>query len=291
MADQTFDKEIASTDCAKAPLNSRWIFKLLVITLVVFVVGAWGLWDASSVYPKRGIRYADWAKWQYLEQAKKANLEDFGIFIRESSVTNPAEELERLSVTETKTRNILDADNSSSPRNLRASMMNTRYNWLEALKVVGQLDAEHTAIGSPQSELDAQKTKWQSAGSVPKPLHTLDLIVQWMIMAVCWSIALYMFLHMFKVRSKKYGWEASSMTLTLPGGASITPADLEEVDKRKWDKFIVFLKIKSSHAKLGGKEISVDTYQHNLIEDWVLAMEERAFGSQEDGDDAESSSD
>ncbi len=288
MADQTFDKEIASTDCAKAPLNSRWIFKLLVITLVVFAVGAWGLWDASSVYPKRGIRYADWAKWQYLEQAKKANAEDFGVFIRESSVTNPAEEFERLSVTETKTRNILDSSNSSSLRNLRASMMNTRYNWLEALKVVGRLDAEHTAIGSPQNELDVLKTKWQSAGSVPKPLHTLDLIVQWMIMAVCWSIALYMFLHMLKVRSKKYAWKASSMTLTLPGGASITPADLEEVDKRKWDKFIVFLKIKSSHPQLGGKEISVDTYQHNLIEDWVLAMEEKAFGSQEDGDDSDS---
>ncbi|PCI08110.1 hypothetical protein COB72_08900 [bacterium] len=291
MADQTFDKEIASTDCAKAPLNSRWIFKLLVITLVVFVVGAWGLWDASSVYPKRGIRYADWAKWQYLEQAKKANAEDFGIFIRESSVTNPAEELERLSDTDTKARNIHDSANSSSSRNLRATMMITRYNWLDALKVVGQLDAEHTAIGSPQSELDAQKTKWQSADSVPKPLHTLDLIVQWMIMAVCWAIALYMFLHMLKVRSKKYAWEAASMKLTLPGGASITPADLEEVDKRKWDKFIVFLKIKSSHTKLGGKEIAVDTYQHNLIEDWILAMEEKAFGSQEDGDDAETSSD
>lgn len=285
MADHTFDKEIAATDCAKAPLNGRWIFKLAVILFVVFAVGAWGLWDASSVYPKRGERHANWAQWQYLEQAHKANSEDFGIFIRESSISNPAEELARLSETETRSRNIQDAGNSSSSRNLRASMFVTRLAWLEALKVIGHLDTEYTTIESPQAQLDTLKAHWLSAGSVPKPLHTLDLIVQWMIMGLCWSVALYMFIHMLKVRSKKYAWVADSMTLTLPGGSSITPADLEEVDLRKWDKFIVFLKIKDTHETLGGKEISVDTYQHSFVEDWVLAMKEEAFGSEEDGDD------
>lgn len=291
MADPSFDTEIASTDCAKAPLNPRWIFKLLIITLVVFVVGAWGLWDASSVYPARGVRHANWAQWQYLEQAKKANDEDFGVFVRESSVTNPAEELARLSEPDTKARNAQDAATATSPRTLRASMLSTRLAWLEALKVVGQLDEEHTMIESPQRELDALKDYWQTAGSVPKPLHAFDLVVQWMIMVLCWSIALVMFVHILRVRSKKYAWQADSMTLTIPSGKSITPDDLDEVDKRKWDKFIVFLKIKASHASLGGKEISVDTYQHLLIEDWILAMEEKAFGSQEDEDDAESSSD
>lgn len=285
MADHTFDKEIAATDCAKAPINGRWVLKLTVILFVVFAVGAWGFWDASSVYPKRGERFASWAQWQYLEQAHKANSEDFGIFIRESSISNPAEEFARLSETETKSRNIQDSNNSSSSRNLRASMFETRRAWLESLKVIGHLDAEHTTIASPQSEFDSLKGYWLTAGSVPKPLHTLDLIVQWMIMAICWSVALYMFLHMLKVRSKKYAWVADSMTLTIPGGASITPVDLEEVDLRKWDKFIVFLKIKGAHDTLGGKEISVDTYQHSFVEDWILAMKEEAFGSEEDSDD------
>ncbi len=288
MADQTYDQEVAATDCAKAPLNPRWIMKLAIITLVVFVVGAWGYWDASSVYPKRGERYANWAQWQYLEQSKRANSEDFGIFVRDSSIENPVEELARLSVEETHSRNAQDAANSSSSRTLRASMLIARRNWLDALKVVGQLDPEHTTIQSPQRALDDLKAQWQAADSVPKPLHNFDLIVQWMIMALCWTITLYMLIHILRVRSKKYAWESASMTMTVPGGATITPADLEEVDKRKWDKFIVFLKIKESHADLGGKEISVDTYQHQLVEDWILAMEHKAFGSQEDGDASES---
>jgi len=163
-------------------------------------------------------------------------------------------------------------------------MLVARYNWLEALKVVGQLKEEHTTIESPQRELNDLTAHWDTA-TKPKPLHALDLLVQWLIMGVCWIAALYMLVHMIRVRGKKYAWDADSMTMTLPGGASITPEDLEEVDKRKWDKFIVFLKIKDAHAALGGKEISVDTYQHNFVEDWILAMEEKAFGSQEDGDD------
>ncbi|MGV6815268.1 MAG: hypothetical protein ACWA5W_09720 [Phycisphaerales bacterium] len=278
--------EHVTQDCAKAPINPRWMFKLLVIGIVVFAVGAWGFWDASSVYPSRGKRYASYAQYQYLEQAKRANDEDFGIFIRESSVTNPQEEYDRLSEPETKTRNLQDAANSSSNRNLRASMFNARLAWLEALKVVGQLDAEHTTFDSPQQQLETLKAKWQSAASIPNPLHAFDLIVQWMIMALCWTIAMVMFVHIVRVRSKRYSWEAQSMTLTIPGGHAITPEDLEEVDKRKWDKFIVFLKIKDGHSTLGGKEISVDTYQRQFVEDWILAMEDKAFGSQEESDEA-----
>lgn len=287
MADQTFDKEIASTDCSKAPLNPRWTFKLTIITVIVFLVGVWGFWDASSVYPKRGERYASWAQWQYLEQAKLADSEDYGIFIRESSVTNPVEELQRLRDPETKNRNMQDAANTSSTRTLRASMLVARLGWLEALDVIGHLDEEYTVIESPQRKLNELSAHWQSA-TKPKPLHAFDLMVQWMIMVICWVVALYMLIHMLRVRAKKYAWDASSMTLTIPGGASITPEDLEEVDKRKWDKFIVFLKIKDTHDALGGKEIAVDTYQHNFVEDWILAMEEKAFGSQDDGDDADS---
>jgi hypothetical protein len=281
--------EHVTQDCSKAPLNPRWIFKLAVITLIVFIVGAWGYWDASSVYPKRGERYADWAKWQYLEQSKRANSEDFGIFVRESSVTDPVAELASLQDPERHARNVGDSENTTSSRTLRASMLVARKSWLEALKVVGHLSDEYTTIDSPQGSLDELKAKWQSASSVPKPLHAFDLFVQWMIMFLCWMIALIMAVHMLRVRAKKYSWEASSMTLGIPDGGSITPDDLEEVDKRKWDKFIVFLKIKDAHATLGGKEISVDTYQRIFVEDWILAMEEKAFGSQEDSDDSPAS--
>ncbi len=284
MAEHAYDETVVHESCARAPLNPRWVLKLSVIALVVFAVGMWALWDATTVYPARGERYADWAQWQYLVQAKKADSEDFGVFMRQASVPNPAAELGALQ--ERQAQNQADAANPSSPGTLRGSMKIARQNWLEALEVIGRLDSEHTTIASPQQRLDELNARWQTAKAIPKPLHTLDLMVQWLIMGVCLLVTLIMIVHMLRVRGRRYAWDASTMTLTLPEGASITPDDLEEVDKRKWDKFIVFLRIRPGHPRLGGQEVKVDTYQHRRIEDWVLAMEERAFPPQEspDGD-------
>lgn len=55
------------------------------------------------------------------------------------------------------------------------------------------------------------------------------------------------------------------------------PSDLADVDSCRWDKFIVYLKIKDGHPRLGGAEIKFDTYRHGKIEDWILAMERTAF--------------
>lgn len=66
------------------------------------------------------------------------------------------------------------------------------------------------------------------------------------------------------------------MTLTLPGGESITPDDVAEFDKRKWDKFLFFFKIKPDHATLGGREIKLDLYQYVPLEDWAVAMHRHA---------------
>ena len=281
MSEPSIDETIVNEPCARAPLNPRWIFKLGVIALIVFAVGVWGYVDATVVYPNRGNKFADWAKWQYLDQAKKADREDFGIFLRDVSVTNPGEELARLSEDEQNSRNSQDANNPSSSRTLRASMQLARKQWLEGLKVIGDLDPENTQIESPQRTLDDLNQKW-SAAAAPKPLSGLDLLTQWLIMGVCWTVALFMLVHMIRVRGRRYAWDPESMAMTLPSGAKITPDDLDEVDKRKWDKFIVFLRIKGAHADLGGQEVSVDTYQHLRVEDWILAMEAKAFPSQEE---------
>lgn len=276
--------ETTESNIQKAPLNPRWRLKLGIIALIVFLVGCWGLWDATSVYPNRGKKFADWAKWQYLEESKKADDEDFGIFLRDTSVTDPVAELERLSAPDRLSQNRTDASNPNSSRSKRASMQNARLQWLEALKVVSILTAENTTIESPQRELEALREKWSATTTNPKPLSSFDLMSQWLIMGVCYIVTLIMVIHMMRVASQRYTWQPDSMTLTIPGGGSITPDDLEEVDKRKWDKFIVFLKIKDAHAKLGGQEVKVDTYQRLLVEDWILAMEEKAFPSQEDED-------
>lgn len=66
------------------------------------------------------------------------------------------------------------------------------------------------------------------------------------------------------------------MRLGVPGGASVVPADVEVFDRRKWDKFLVFLKIKPEHPQLGGKEVKLDLYQYEPLEAWYLEMHRSA---------------
>jgi hypothetical protein len=263
----------------------KWVLKMTVVIVALVLFGFLGLYDATMKYPERGERYASWAKWQYLDAARNANTEDFGVFERESSVTNPVEELARLKSTETRSRNGQDAGDSNSSRTLRANMQMSRLLWLDGLKTIGQLDAEHTTFDSPRDELEALATEWGATTSLPKPLKSYDIPMQWVITFVCFPLGIYILLRFLRVKAMKYSWDESAKEFTVPSGAVITPADLEEVDKRKWDKFIVFLKLKDSHPTHGGKEIRVDTYQHKFVEDWILEMEAEAFGPQEDDDE------
>lgn len=281
--------EHISKDCAKAPLNRKWSIKLFLITFFVMGFGAYGLYDATIAYPNRGQRFADWAKMQYLDAAKAAGTEEFGLFERKASIPDPVAEFGHLDDPERRQQNLTDAQSQSSNSRLRSTMRNARYEWLKGLKTIGQLKPENTIIEFPNDELSELKARWGSTSSVPKPLKGYDIPSQWAIMLVCWTIGSWMILNILKVIRKKYSWKAESMTLTVPGPVSITPQQLEEVDKRKWDKFIVFLKLNDSHPSHAGKEIKVDTYQHALVEDWILAMEDQAMqdksmGSQEDGE-------
>lgn len=261
----------------RAPLNTKWVVKMTVVVIALLLFAALGFYDATVKYPARGERYASYTQWQYLDAARNANNEDFGVFERESSVSDPVAEFERLQNPET-----------LSSRPLRATMQEARKTWLEALRTIGRLKPEYTEFASPREKFEELATKWGSTTSLPKPLKSYDIPLQWVILVVCLPLALYVMLRFLRVRALKYTWDESTMTLGLPSGASITPTDLEEVDKRKWDKFIVFLRIKSGHDTLGGKEVKVDTYQHKFVEEWILAMEEEAFGPQEDEDESAS---
>jgi len=265
------------TGPTRAPLNTKWVVKMAVVIVALLLFAVLGFYDATVKYPARGERHASYAQWQYLDAARNANAEDFGVFERESSVNDPVEELKRLQNPETQL----------STRPLRATMQEARKNWLEALKTIGRLKPEYTRFDSPQGKFDELAAQWGSTTSLPKPLKSYDIPLQWVILIVCLPLAIYVMLRFLRVRALKYTWDESTMTLGLPSGASITPADLEEVDKRKWDKFIVFLKIKDEHDKLGGKEVKVDTYQHKYVEDWILAMEADAFGPEEEVDETE----
>lgn len=279
------DQGTSDHSTQKAPLGRRWKRKMAIFLVVLIGFGAYGLYDAVQAYPKRGERFASWAEWQYLVAAQKANDEDFGIFEREASVLSPAEEFSRLDDPERKRQNAEASNNSGSGRQLRATMLTTRHAWLEGLGRIGRLMPEYTVIERPRQRLSELQQQWSSSTSNPKPLSAFDIPSQWAIMGVCWAIAMVMIVHMFRVMRRNYAWDPSRKALTIPGGATIAPEDLEEVDKRKWDKFIVFLKVKPDHPKVGGQEIKCDLYQRDLLEGWIEEMNEEAFGSEENEDD------
>ena len=77
-----------------------------------------------------------------------------------------------------------------------------------------------------------------------------------------------------RVSAKKYRWSPDTRTLTLPGGKTIAPAQIAEVDKRKWDKFFVTLRLNESSPE--PREVKLDLLRFTPLEAWVLEMEKHA---------------
>lgn len=273
-----------SNATVKATLGRRWLLKMIVFIVLLFGLGVWGYVDATIIYPNRGREFASWAKYQYLQAARSANDNGvFGAFARnEVSVEDPEAEFARLSDPETRQRYLSDASGEGRG-GLSAAIELTRYQWLNGLKQIGEMTPDHTVIENPATELTELSTTW-SATQAPKELSFYDIPVQWIFTIVGFGGGAWLLIHVLRVSSRKYTWQESTMTLTVPGGHAITPDDLEEIDKSRWDKFIVALVLKSAHETLGGRTVRIDTYQHTDVEPWVLAMEERAFPDQQDSD-------
>ncbi len=243
-------------------LNKPWLLKMVIFGAVVIFFGFYGLYDALVSYPNRGQRDADFRKYQYLEAAKTNHqLDRHGV-----SVDDPKAELSRLEKLELVRYAPLDGP---------------RLDWLRALNFARRLTPDRTKIENPDAEYDRLKKEWTASGGgavhAPKPLSWYDIPVQWVWAIGGFAGGFWMILHFVGVARLKYRWEPETQTLHLPDGNTLTPADIEEFDKRKWDKFLIFLKIKPTHATLGGQELKLDLYHHTPLEAWVLAMEKTAF--------------
>lgn len=248
-------------------IGMRWARRMIIFAVLLLGLGAWATWDAYVVYPKRGIAFAEWAEWQYLLALKEESRIDPGIMTRNAPVADPKAELERLRSDET-TRQ-------------RMSMA-ARYEWLRALSLVGHLIPENTDYTSvaPRQREEQLSQAWASRDK-PAALRGYDIPSQYLMMIIGYGFGLYILFLLARVAVTKYRWTPATRALTLPSGATITPADLAEVDKRKWDKFIVFLKIRPGVDKVGDTSVRVDTFRHGKVEEWILEMEREAFGPQE----------
>lgn len=240
-------------------LNRPWLAKMIIFCSVLVFFGFYGLYDALIAYPARGMRYASFQQYQYLDLAK-AN----GLLGRNLSIADPEAERVRL----------LQAPGQ------RTNVDQAKLAWLDALDVVGNLDAEHTKIDDPAAKHAQLTTEWTTqAGTkkAPKALARLDIPMQWVFVAIGFGGGLALIGLFLSVARQRYSWDAATQTLVLPDGGTLTPADIEEFDKRKWDKFLVFLRIRPEHPTLGGREIKVDLYRYTPLESWVLEMEKTAF--------------
>lgn len=295
-------------------ISRPWLVRIVVILTVLVGYGIWSMYDAYVAYPERGAQYASYREWVYLDKAIEADRKESpGVLRREAAVLNPVDELERLKLPETQQRNAENAQDGGQRR--RAQMEQAREEWLTALSRIGRLHPAYTGFyldpdpekidriraleadaadldkagrteldnlrstvqqQGPRERFEALDTRWTTE-SPPGPLQSYDIPVNKISAAACFVFSLYLIYLFVTVATKTYQWDPEHKRFTLPNGESITPDDLEDVDKRKWDKFIVFLKIKDGHKALGGAELRFDTYRHGYIEDWILDMEKAAF--------------
>lgn len=251
-------------------LSSKWLAKTLLFLLILFAFGCWGLYDAMVVYPQRGIEYAESAKRAYLTAARQAGT----IFL--ASVPDPVAAYERTGNAETLKANSAAAADPNNVNQAKALVEMRLYQWLDGLDTIGRLTPEHTRIEQPEKELDRLDGIWKTRTQA-KPLAKWDIPVQWLFVVVGLGGGLALTGLILKVKSRTYGWEPVEQRLFLPGGASLVPSDIAEFDKRKWDKFLIFLKIKPGHQPLGGREIRLDLLRYTPLEEWVLAMERTAY--------------
>jgi len=252
--------------------NRAWFLKMSAFFIVLFGFGVWGWWDANTVYPNRGRNAAEYYLLDYLRAAESANR----LRIVDLVPDDPEAEFAEL--------NEQARSRSLTPFEL------TRLQWLRSIRYLDVLTCLSPSVfgGITKAEVEARITEdprarlreldaeWK-AKTPPKPLSRFDLPSQWAFVVIGWGGGLLVALHTARVLRRTYKWDPEAKRLYLPGGAELTPDDLEDVDKRKWHKYIVFLKVKEGHPKLAGQEVKLDLYQYAPLEDWVLEMERIAF--------------
>ncbi|MFN9992657.1 MAG: hypothetical protein ACK54H_04865 [Phycisphaerales bacterium] len=267
------------TDIAETPVvqvsasnvNRRWTLTQIMYIVVLEAFAALCIYDALWKYPARGADAAAFNEYRYLNALAKSDATTLAGF----NLKDPVSAFERLA----KKADLIGTDQALNE-------------WLTQLSYIGALDGANTsfprtdfrkggAISDPNSRLAELKTEWERSDGSDKshanPLTSWDIPSQWIMLVMCELLSIGMAVVLIRTKSRHYGWDAATMTLTLPDGNSITPADLEDVDKRKWHKFYVHLRIKSAHPKLGGKEIEFDLKRYDHLEGWILAMESKAF--------------
>lgn len=279
-----------------ASVNRTWVLKTGGFMIVLLGLGLWGLYDGLYLYPKRGMQDASFQFNNFLKEADAAG------YLTSSNITvadpKAARAEMRARASEYRT---LAAGTSAEAR--KAKMELAKLNWLDSLHKAWQLNATPKFLGSigaagqtrrlyfdmakgegytvepggtpstlsPQATLNELTKFWDTNNKV-SPLSAYDMAFQWLIVVVGFGGAMWILLTIFRTKAaaRLITFEPETQRLTLPGNVSLVPADLKDIDKRKWNKFYCTLETdKGNHE--------VDLLRYVPLEEWVLTMEKTRF--------------
>ncbi len=287
----------AMAETQSCTLNRNWVLKTGVFLIVLVGFGCWALYDAASLYPARGLADASRKLRDYLVAADSAG------FLRadKTVAANPGSELATLSA---KIDDLRGAVSRGGGEGRAAAMDLARHEWLSALDRAWNLNTKPKPLGAysapvkkslwfdmttgegysttpegaktqltPQALRDELVTFWSQAPAQPTALSAWDIPVQWFFVLIGFGLGGYLLFLIIKCKAQasRTKFEPDAQRLTVPTGASFTPSELEDVDKRLWHKYYVTMQLKDgSHHKL-------DLLRYVPLEDWVLAMERTRF--------------
>jgi hypothetical protein len=246
----------------------RWMRKMLIFLIVCFGLGTWGLLDAAVIYPNRGERYSEFMLAQYLEHADKIGVLPIA---RRVNVDDPAAALADLEaradqLDEFETFRMIWLK-SLEPIHGKPLTTLTEQNQEMASRPAEQREDTVTVFQDPDAVFTELSAELQGA-SPPKPLSQTDIAVQWLICAAGYLGTIFIVFRIVQTKSTVYRYEPAEHKLILPGGKTITPDEIEVVDKSKWHKFFVTLELKDGSAH------KFDLLRFEPLEEWILDMEE-----------------
>lgn len=242
-------------------IPKKWMILQTVYMAVLLAYAVWCVYDGAVLLPNRGKADAEYKERQYLEAAKTASS------LSEASVKTPVEEFEQLSEQVAEIRGLANSTTATGKIN---AMRVARHDWLNALRLVGQLSPEKTTIADPERRLKELDEKWKSLVP-PKPLAGYDIPLQWWQLPVVLGVFLAVAVVTVRTKLTVYRYDPASKTLTLPGGQKVAYTDLKEVDKRLWHK------VRCTLVLNDGRQLPMDLLRYVPLEEWILEMEKARF--------------
>lgn len=253
-------------------VRPMWLGKVLIGLLVCVGFAIWSAYDAFSLYPAKQRTYIDHTELQYLDAFSSPGAPP--LTAGNASISDPAQTYSDLS-------------SKQRDRQPLSTLEQARLEWLDAISILHSLDqltAENqqapalntsstdlkrtlTLYNKPRSRLDELTRALQGRGK-PTGLAAYDIPLQYVFLVVSTGLSLWLLYLLARVVPRKYRFDYETLTLTTPDADTITPDRIVDVDRRKWDKFLLFIRLEGEQ-----QERRFDLYRYVPLEDWLLAME------------------